>query len=484
MANQTCREDYRIQADLTVEKASEIAVTFLGSMTCWNNSMGYYYYNESNKPKSIKDLNIIMLFPNTQDGKWWRDWMKHPNFYGNIALERGDAVQLFYYPNIANGDTETKESIFPAGTKIGFILKSNGWGMQKTQGDKKFFNSYNGLSRNKEAALSRQYNVWAASSDGMSYCNTTGLDPNDCKIQNPTGAARSAKFAYKNGNDEYAIVGFEDACNDLDYDDIVIALKPASAFTKLPVVEDKKTSSSGIYAFEDLWPSQGDYDMNDAMVEAVHEKNYSVTVGGSDYKIKQESFYLTTYQNYVTIKSGLGVTLDTKEAVSSIVVKKVSPKTGDTLVVNNVPDGNNYLLTEDITAEIGTTYILEVNYKNGFTKLANVATIKPFIYRAEGEGRWEVHIPFEAPTNKMITSYFGTLDDKSVPSEGKYYVRNSDYPFAFYLDGVSIDSFKDTMLNRVYEKTKISDLYPTFLNWVTTKGAEDADWYLHPFVRN
>ena len=85
----------------------------------------------------------------------------------------------------------------------------------------------------------------------------------------------------------------------------------------------------------------------------------------------------------------------------------------------------SFLHLFNIKAELGTTYILELNYElPGLKKISNVAEIKPFIYRTEGTGRWEVHIPFEAPTSKMITSYFGTMDDKSVPSEGKYFVRS------------------------------------------------------------
>ena len=36
-----------------------------------------------------------------------------------------------------------------------------------------------------------------------------------------------------------------------------------------------------------------------------------------------------------------------------------------------------------------------------------MASIQPFIYRSEGNQNWEVHIPMEAPTVKMNTSYFG-----------------------------------------------------------------------------
>ena len=38
--------------------------------------MGYYYYKTGNKPKSLADANVVMIFPNAQDGRWsnspWR----------------------------------------------------------------------------------------------------------------------------------------------------------------------------------------------------------------------------------------------------------------------------------------------------------------------------------------------------------------------------------------------------------------------------
>ena len=478
-ANKACNPEYLSPADLVLIKDSEVALSFLGSSTCWNNTLGYYYYTEDQKPTSPKDINIIMLFPNTQDGHWATTRYPDPDFYGNKALNRGDVVQLMYYPNIASGSIEGATKTFPKGTRIGFILKSNGWAMQKTQGTKKFFNSYNGTN---SKTLGRQYNVWCASTDGLSYCNTEGLEASAAKVQNPKGLSRTAKFAYESPEGkEYAIVGFEDACNDTDYDDVIIALKPADVFQELPKIEEKKASTTGVYAFEDLWPSQGDYDLNDALVEATHEKVFSVKTGTTTkYKILKETFYLTTYQNYVELKSGLAVTLNTNGNPGNINIKKVDPATKDTTKYETfTKEGNTYLLTNDITGELGTTYILELVYKTGIEP-SNIASIQPFIYRTEGEGRWEVHIPFEAPTSKMITGYFGTLDDKSVPAEGKYYVRNSNYPFAFYLEGVSIDTFKETLLLRANESVKISDLYPSFLPWVKSNGEEHADWYLHP----
>ena len=89
----------------------------LGGSTCWNSTLGYYYYRDGQQPTSTQDLNIIMLFPNTQDGQWVR--LNNRSFGDNIGVKRGDAVQLKYYPNIADPSRrlEGATTIFPEGTR-------------------------------------------------------------------------------------------------------------------------------------------------------------------------------------------------------------------------------------------------------------------------------------------------------------------------------------------------------------------------------
>lgn len=487
VANQDCNEIYIKQADLTLEKESEVAITFLGGKTCWNNTLGYYYYNDNNKPTSLMDINIIMLFPNTQDGLWFNKSNPHPNFYGNIALERGDCVKLMYYPNIANGDLSVVSDKFPKGTKIGFILKPNGWGMQLPNGNKVYYNSYKGAGRLKSSSfrMARQYNVWASSTDGLSYYSADMIsdDEGATAIANEEGSSRTAKFAYRNSEgEEFAIISFEDACNDLDFDDVIFALKPASAFSDLPVVEEKKTENYSVYAFEDLWPKAGDYDLNDVVVELKQEKTYSKLSTETDYKVYKQMFALYTDQNYVELTSGLGLTLTTPSTPSSIVMKKIEAGSVDTLTVNFVQDGNVYLLTEDITGELNSTYILELNYDDGIANNeALMASVKPFIFRAEeNDLRWEVHIPFEAPTPKMNEYYYGKMDDRSDKNLNRFFVNESDYPFAFCLTGVTIDSFKPTILKKENESVRIDELYTEFLLWSTSKGTQNQEWYKHP----
>lgn len=481
---ETCPMEYRQSGDLTLKENSEVAVTLIGSNTCWNNTIGYYYYKEGQEPKNLKDIHVIMLFPNTQDGH--SEYIaKHAGgrYYGNIALDRGDEVKLMYYPHIASNDMSDATPEFPAGTCIGFLLKSNGWAMQLPQGDKVFHNGYIGTL--KDSKISRQYNCWAASTDGLSYCpecpEQNIADVRSVALPNPDGVSRTAKFAYQNEQgQQYAIVSFEDAANDEDYGDVILAMKPVGVFKLLPTVKPRVTTTTGVYAFEDLWPSKGDYDMNDAVVDYKEEREFSVLEYGGEYKITKQTFSLTTYQNYVEQTSGLALTLNTKTTPTSIVMKKISPDGTNTEEVTFPVDGKEYLLTSDIKSEINTTYVLELNYATGIAT-KNAASVKPFIYRDEANNkRWEVHIPMEAPTAKMNLTYFGKNDDASDPSAKRYYVRKGDYPFSFFLSEASVDVFKNTILLRTNESKKIDQFFPQFIGWSQSGGKENKEWYKHP----
>ena len=453
-----CKEAYRAGADLTLIKDSEVTITALGSMTCWNSSLGYYYYTDQTKPTAKTGLNIIMLFPNTQDGQRDLSW----DYQNNIGTVRGDAIQLMYYPNIAKGDFSGATSVFPKGTKIGFILKPNSWGILGSEYCSKKTSTY---------FWNKKMNIWASSTDGFSTSPTSGVNH-----PNPTGEARTAKFSYTAPDGKkYAITSVEDACDDKDYDDLLFALDPTDAFADMAEVENGKTRTFGIYAFEDRWPRRGDYDMNDAVIACERELQFN-TAG----KVTKEIYYLTTYQNYVELENGLAVTLETKTTPKSVVTKKKAPGQSTASKVTFTKEDNVYLITENITTELGATYIFEITYSTA-QDMDNLSTIKPFIYRDEENGkRWEVHIPYEKPTSKMNMDYFGTEDDSSNPSKGEYYVRNGVYPFAFYLSGAKADHFIETILDRSNENRPISEFYPRFISWSSSKGTKDEDWYLKP----
>ena len=458
-------DEYCSYPDLLLEKDSEVTFTLLGGSTCWNSTLGYYYYTDDNKPTKPTDINPIMLFPNTQDGQWARaDVLQLRSYNGNIGTLRGDVVQLMYYPNIANNDMSGATKVFPKGTRIGFILRTQGWAMQGAD---------YAITANKLDNKGRKnYNCWCSTTDGLSFGRKLAGDKG--KYPNIEGESRGAKFSYKAENgDTYTIVSFEDAMDDLDFDDLIFALKPVGVFAPVPEIADKKSSTTGVYAFEDLWPKQGDYDLNDAVVNVKHEKEFN-TKG----KITKETFYLTTYQNYVELTSGLALTLNTNVTPKSISMTKIAAGSTITEKASFTKDGNIYYLTEDFKGELGTTYILELTYGTALSSSSDLASIQPFIYRSEEEQNWEVHIPMEAPTYKMNLSYFGKNDDCSDPSSGLYFVRSGNYPFAFYLKGANIKVFEETILKRENESVPIDQLFPGFLEWSTSGGTTNQNWYI------
>ena len=446
-----CPQEYRSSKDLYLNESAEVAVTMLGSNTCWNCSMGYYYYREGEQPASLAQANVIMLFPNTQDGQWSNNKNLSSKY---IGVKRGTAVQLIYYPRIAEGSREGATTAFPAGYRIGFVLATNAWTNRLT--------GFGG---------SKKYR--AATSEGLSV-NDQGV---------PYQKPRTAVYRYTNEKQgiNTVLFSFEDYTTDQNFSDVVFTMNsnPVDAVVDVPVVDDNdkgKTSHTlkGIYAFEDLWPSRGDYHMNDVMVRLDYEKRF--TVKG----ILEESFLLKTFRNQAANDNGLALTLTGKAAGAKITCSTCAPGSDEFVAADFAREGDVLLLTDNVKTSTGTIYKITAKYDTPIATDSG-SEVRPFIYRTDRAGlqpgmRWEVHIPYEAPTERIDWSLFGTGDDRSVPTEGRYYVRENKYPFAFFLAGAT-DSDLSPLLDPANEKTPVDELFPAYSEWVLSGGSSQADWY-------
>jgi len=390
-----------------------------------------------------------MIFPNTQDGRWSNSPWESRLYQG---VERGTAVQLIYYPEIADGSKAGATTVFPADYRIGFVLATNAWTNRLRAGDKKYR---------------------AATSDGLSVNN------NGVAYQTP----RTAVFRYtdKKSGINSVLFSFEDHNNDENFSDVVFTMtsNPVDAVTDIPSVDvndGKKTANvlRGIYAFEDLWPSRGDYDMNDVMVRSDYEKVFN------EKGIFEESFMLKTFANFAGNANGLAVTLTGAAADAKLEFSVRKPGAETFEAADFERDGKVVLLTPDVKETMGATYRITAKYDAPVAD-AQAGTIKPFIYRTDRDGltagkRWEVHIPYEAPTARAEMSFFGTNDDKSVPEKGIYYVRAENYPFAFFLSGAN-DGDVAKLLDQTNEKSPIDQVYPAYAEWAATNGEKNKDWY-------
>lgn len=438
----TCPEELRCYSDISITEPAEIAVTFLGQNTCWNCSMGYYYYKAGNAPATLNDANIIMLFPNTQDGKWSNNTSAASKTAG---IDRLTAVQLKYYPNIANGSKEGETTAFPAGYKVGLVIANNAWS-----------NRISGFTGNKHYR--------SATSEGLS------IDNNGNTFHSP----RTAAYNYK----DFVMVSFEDHVDDQNFSDVVVALKsnPVEAIEVDPDVDPDKNQTTaevlkGIYAFEDLWPSKGDYDMNDVIVRYNYGKTFD-----KDNNIYAESFIFKTFENFAGNNNGLAFRLIGAGRASAITcfMRKPGEKEFSETNFTFEKDDNVYILTGNVKENIGTEYKVTLTYDSPVTTPSEA---QPFIFKnGESGKRWEVHIPKEKPTSKMDMSYFQKGDDTSNPSQNIYYVREGNYPFAFFLSGANENNIQK-LLNPKNEKTPIDQLYKGYNGWVKSNGKDNQNWY-------
>lgn len=460
-------EEFINTDDIWMQKAGPISVTFLGQNTCFNNSVGYYYYSEGNKPDSLKNANIIMLFPNTQDGMWEKSNNTDKNTIPSTGMKRNTTVQLKYYPNIAEGSQEGATDIFPEGTRIGLVLACNAFS-------------------NRVGCVNKQIKNRSTTTPGLS------LDDNGNVITDET---RSVIFRV----DKDVFVGFEEYKDDKNFTDCVLSINtiPSDALVVEKVIKNEdlqitSTKSAAVYAFEDLWPYQGDYDFNDVIVDYKRE-----TIFTQGKKIA-ESFILKTYQNIAGNQNGLGVQINRtgsgysdnfeSQGSMSCLIKKKGSDVYEPVELAYEPknvDGNNrkpvYLITDNVQENMGAEYKLTYTFNYAVEPNKDLGIdILPFIYRNLDNGkRWEVHIAKEKPTFKMDESLFGMGDDASRSNSDYCFIRKrgGKYPFAIRLEGATVEDIKP-LLNPANERKSIDTIYPGYKTWCDNYGNQKyANWY-------
>ena len=438
----SCPEEYRTQADLYVEEdETAVVLTALRGWTCWNSSLGYYYYRYDQAPASLKDVKVYAVFPNTQ--MIWNNGSLQASPQG---IKEGTAVQLKYFddPEYPKGKN------FPKGYYIGFILACNAWNTYFTG-----FNSY---------TLTEGF--YASSTKGFSTKVNSGID------------VRTAMFKDKNSN---IAIAFEDFMDDQNFTDVVFSLKANPEITNVPPVdEDLNTTieKTGVYAFEDEWPKAGDYDMNDVLVQYTYQKVFNIF-----NEILSESFTFKTLYNKSTVfTNGLGFILSNEGNAQSIeyFIRKENEK--DFTVASGADkftrESNAIILTDNVKTNPNAEYKVTFKYGDKNSNKKQETSIDAFIYRPSKEGnRLEVHCPMKKPTSKVDTSLFGQYEDCSKPNEGIYYVSNQEniYPFAFYLSNANANDIAELNNFDKNEKKSISEIYPKFIDWA--KYGTNADWY-------
>ncbi len=260
---------------------------------------------------------------------------------------------------------------------------------------------------------------------------------------------------------------------------------------------------SGTLAYEDLWPSKGDYDFNDLVIGY----NFLITKNRSE-QIMHITGTFTIYAFGASFYNGFGFTFPnvTPNQIISVTGYELKPNSIHTMASNGLEAGQSkatVIVYDDsfdqmthpgigtgVNTELGAPYVtpktltIEMSFMNGnvpapggavtFNEL-NIGNFNPFIIVNQMRGT-EVHLPDYLPSDLADPSQLGTFEDASNPTTGKYYVTATNLPWA-----INIPAFFDYPI----EKTDITQAYNHFAEWAESGGQQYQDWYENlPGYRN
>ncbi|MDP4290093.1 MAG: LruC domain-containing protein [Bacteroidota bacterium] len=254
-----------------------------------------------------------------------------------------------------------------------------------------------------------------------------------------------------------------------------------------PLIVNHFPSTYGTLAFEDLWPSKGDYDFNDLVLDYQFEitsdiNNYVQNLKGT-FVIKAfgaslengfgfqlpgianaNDLTVTGYSltdNYIKLNNN---GTESGQAKPTIIVYdnafKQMTHPGAGIGVNTDPAG---------TYVTPKTLVVNIAIKPNTYKLndLDISNFNPFLIVNKVRGV-EVHLPNYAPTSLADPSLFGTSDDNSDPSQNRYYKTATNLPWAINI----IEKFDYSK-----EKVDISRAYLHFAEWAVSGGTSYQDWF-------
>ncbi|MCD0490208.1 LruC domain-containing protein [Pedobacter sp. MC2016-14] len=455
-----------IPTDLRITALADVWITFVHEGADYRNSLAYYTYPTGHAPTKAEDItNVNMVFPNAS--------FKVGTGAGNMI--QGDKVLL---------------GRFTEGTSIGFVVLQNAY-----------------------------QNNGSVNYSATKFFSTEGLNPeSDPKI-------KRHNVVLHNLSQRTFLIGFEDIertdgyGSDQDFNDLIVyaqsnpveSINPAD----IPVLEGdaKDTDKDGVpdaidkypndperaydryypsetiwgtTTFEDNWPAEGDYDLNDLVLSY----RYKFAMSATNKVVDLTADYKPLAAG-ATFQNGFGVELPlTPAQVKAVTGLNLSAGTyikqvGNGLESNqskaviipfdnyrnlfgvgtsliNTYAGSSY--NESKTITVGVTFSTPL--ADDFTALA---PFNPFLISNLERGR-EVHLVNHAPTDLANKKLFNSTADDSDAASGRYYTTRENRPFAIDFYGP---------FSYPLETVPIFDAYTHFSEWAKSNGKSFPDWYFN-----
>ena len=424
---------------ITTEEAN-VWGTFVSEGAGYRNVLGYYTYTLGNEPATVDDITEHrVIFPNV-------------SFSGSGGgLISGDRVYL---------------GRFPANTVISWFLAANGWfGSGVSDGNGVYYSNPDFNPESTESTRTHMVLLYDQAREltilGVEDLRrdvATDDDFNDAVFYaraNPPDAIQVGNFAEIEASNDADGDGINDELDDFPFD-------PNKAFNNFLPSEN----STGKLVYEDLWPSQGDYDFNDLAVDY----SFNLIANGDNLVTSLDATF--TIENIGgALHNGFAFVLPIDPSLVDGIEGQLINGSYETVAANGTETGTN--ANETVIIVAGDCFDLEgqtIELSIDFTvpQDANALGDVPFnaFLIANQDRAKEVHLPDLLPTSKA--DYLGTVDDFSDPASGRYYKTNTNLPWALNIfEGFQIPP----------EKVPIIIQYPRIVTWANSGGTQDLNWY-------
>jgi LruC domain-containing protein len=447
--------------NLVLNDPSNVWVTFVSEGAGYRNVLGYYTYNINSPPATAAAIDSIhIIFPN----------VSFLNSGGGLVS--GNRVHL---------------GTFPPGTEIGWVLISDGFrnGII-TNGN---YSYYSDINLNPETDVNKKQHTTLLNDIGrgkflLSFEDLrrdagSDNDFNDAVFYvtaDPVQAIATQNIPLPNYTQ---VDGDHDGIPDT-FDDY-----PADA-TKAFNNFYPSENNVGTLAFEDFWPSKGDYDFNDMVLDY----NFNQVTNGQN-KVVQIKATIILKAFGAGYENGFGIQLpvspgqiasitgtDIKESYivqnpngteagqskATIIIfdnayKEMTHPGGSSIGVNTTP-GAPYVQPKVLNLTINLTTAVSLS-------TMGLPPYNPFLI-IQGERSREIHLIDNPPTDLANTDLLGTSDDNSNPATGRYYVSAGNLPFAIDIAGP---------FDYPVEKVQVTQAHLKFFPWGESGGAQYYDWF-------
>jgi LruC domain-containing protein len=446
------------ESGIILKEQADIWITFVSEGASTMNSVGYYTYDAINPPQTRSDITKFnVIFPNTSLSG------------SGGGLHSGDKVYL---------------GKFDAGKAIGLFLVGYGWKNNSVSTSSPIY--FSDIILNPETdPTKRQHTV-------LLYDNLRGITLWGFEDQNRFSTIQSDEdfndvIFYITTNPVKAVdvtkVPSIDTPLDDDKDGISnnfdeFPLDSKRAFTNYYPAKDQYNS----LLVEDLWPSFGDFDFNDLVVDCQYKQVLNAQSSIVDLYVK-----LKVRAIGASFKNGFGIQLPVAPSAVSAVTLTNQAGTINTISLESGQDKAVVIAFEDAFTLLPSTGGSGVNVVSGagwsepkeielhFTFATpllatsiGTAPYNPFI-TVNGDRTKEIHLSGAAPTSKANVQFFGQGDDTTNPATSRYYKSANNLVWMLEVPS----SFQYTT-----ERNDITKAYLKLGAWAESGGSLYKDWYL------